>query len=115
MSCYCDYDRPEFISTTIRTARKTHKCCECGHIIQPNEKYEHVAGKWDGDFSTFNTCEMCADLRDSLVDNGGCYQYGGLNEEYWEHLHTVLPCGADEMHARIFTKHRGNDQTESVN
>ena len=75
MSCYCDYDPPEFVSTDTRTARKQHKCCECGHEIKPGEKYEHVAGKWDGRLGTFDTCEKCVDLRDSLAAQNGCFTY----------------------------------------
>ena len=107
MSCYCDYDSPEFISTDTRTARKQHKCCECGHVIGPGEKYEHVGGKWDGRFDTFDTCEMCVDLRDSLAaQNGGCFQYRGLNEYYLGYLQMLLPRGADALHAGVFAKHQ---------
>lgn len=106
MRCYCDYDPPEFVSTDTRKARTTHKCCECGHEIKPGEKYEHVVGKWDGTLSTFDTCEKCVDLRDSLADQNGCFTYGGLKEDYWNFLETVLPEGADAKHAKIFAKHR---------
>ena len=110
MSCYCDYDGPEFLSIDTRKARTQHKCCECGHVIEPGEKYEHVAGKWDGWLGTFDTCGMCAELREAVADyNGGCYQYGGLDEAYWAYLEELPPRdGLDThaLHAGVFAKHR---------
>lgn len=110
MSCYCDYDGPEFVSTDTRTARKQHTCCECGHVIALGEKYEHVAGKWDGKLDTFDTCEMCVDLRDALADyNGGCFQYGGLADGYWAYLDDLPPRDGVDIHALyagVFAMHR---------
>ena len=64
--CACisieDYDPPGFWCETTRTARKPHKCCVCWRKIQPGEKYEHVAGKWEGKISTFKTCADCQSL-----------------------------------------------------
>ena len=53
----------ELFSETIRTARKPHRCGECGRIIEPGEKYENAVGKWDGDFCTEITCADCLSLR----------------------------------------------------
>lgn len=110
MSCYCDYDQPEFIQVDMRTARKPHQCCECNHPIQPGERYEHVAGKWDGRLDTFDTCEACVELRAALADrNGGCFQYGGLDEEYWAYLENLPPRQDMDIHAQhagVFARHR---------
>lgn len=57
----CDY--PEFCSIRNPTARKDRKCQECGGTIAKGEKYTYIAGKWDGDFSTFADCNMCEVLR----------------------------------------------------
>ena len=109
MSCFCDYEAPEFYDRTERTARKRHRCCECGHDIQPGERYEHVSGKWDGQLNTFKTCEACVDLRDSLSAHSGCFQHEGLSEEYYEYLRNVLTgtdIDASEEHSRVMAMHR---------
>lgn len=71
--CYCDYDPPEFSSRRICVARKAHKCTECRGPIQPGEKYEYVAGRWEGEFCDFHTCERCVDLRQWVMNNVPCF------------------------------------------
>lgn len=79
-SCECDYDyeMPEFVCTTIVTARKAHKCCECGCPIPAGTRYERVSGKWCGDFDSFKTCLPCAAIRKDF----GC-SYGGVRNDLW--------------------------------
>jgi hypothetical protein len=85
MSCYCDYENtPSFFTERELTAKKEHKCCECGHVIKPGERYENVSGKWE-EFRTFKTCEKCADLRASLQDVM-CPSFGDMFAEYREYL-----------------------------
>ena len=88
--CYCDYDYdpPEFFRKRISTARKEHRCGECGRIINVGAKYEYVAGKWDGHLNTFKTCEQCHDLRQWLVNSLPCFcwGYGGAFEEAAEYV-----------------------------
>lgn len=64
--CDCDGEPPEFYDANIVRARKPHRCCECLSEIEPGEHYEHVAGKWQGDFATFKTCIECIELREAL-------------------------------------------------
>jgi hypothetical protein len=61
----CDY--PEFYSVRNPTARKDRKCQECGGTIAKGEKYTYIAGKWEGDFSTFVDCSKCEALRQYCV------------------------------------------------
>lgn len=44
---------PKFYDERLVTARKPHKCCETGRIIQPGERYWRITGKWDGTVKTF--------------------------------------------------------------
>ena len=37
--CCIDYDPPSFITTKWRKARKSHKCCECGAVIENGYPY----------------------------------------------------------------------------
>ena len=81
-ACYCDFDGPEFVSITRPIARKSHKCCECGCAIDKGDRYEYVAGKWEGYLDTFKICVHCLVIRDH-IDAGAecfCWAYGGLFE-----------------------------------
>jgi len=74
--CYCDYEPASFYRTRICTAKKQHRCCECGGIIFPGEKYEYVAAQWPNlhnDVCTYKTCERCVDLRTWAQNNLPCF------------------------------------------
>jgi hypothetical protein len=81
-ACYCDYDQPEFWSCRTSKARKTHRCCECRSDIRIGECYETTAGKWEGDFSVYKTCQRCAELRQWAIISVPCFcwYYGDLHE-----------------------------------
>ena len=85
----------EFSHTEMRTARKPHKCCECGEAISPGFRYEHVIGKYDGGISTYNTCHLCVEIR-MVFTCGNCWYFGQLWEEMsdygFENLTTASPC-----------------------
>lgn len=86
--CVCIYhgdgSEPEFISERIVTAKKKHCCHECGCIINPGEKYEYVAGVWDGDFDVWKTCLPCATIRKDFMECG--WIYGELWQDLYEQL-----------------------------
>ena len=81
--CSCDYDGdvPEFFARRVKKARKEHRCCECGATIQVGEQYEYIAGKWDGEISSFKTCLTCSRIRSDY-----CAPYTGLREILYEML-----------------------------
>jgi hypothetical protein len=83
MDCFCDYEPPEFYNKYSLRARKVHRCEECGGEIRAGEKYEYVSGKWCGDFSTFKTCERCADLRQWVKNSVPCFcwAHGSLHDD----------------------------------
>lgn len=86
-SCACFYDgeyAPEFFNERIVTARKAHRCGECGEEIKPGQRYEYVRGCWEGDFSTHKTCLPCRNVRDSLMKCG--FIYGRVWEDVREWL-----------------------------
>lgn len=81
-----DYDPPDFYQATTRKAAKPHRCEECSRLIETREPYEHVAGKWDGGFGTFATCQHCVAARRWLeVVCGGRFAHGGVLEDLREH------------------------------
>lgn len=82
--CYCDYDPPHLYRAAIRTARKPHRCYDCGGPISPGEKYEDVAAIWEygNGIDVVKTCERCYDIRIWVKNNVPCfcYAHGGLQE-----------------------------------
>jgi hypothetical protein len=67
MSDYSDCDVCSCAKEVIRKARKQHKCCECGNVINIGENYQYVSGIWDGEPSSYKTCESCSSVRDSFI------------------------------------------------
>ena len=93
--CDCEYDYdclPSFYNIKIRTARKEHKCCECGAMIQPREQYHYIAGKWDGCIDTFKTCLPCMRVRKDF-----CAPLSMLREEIYERLDFDYVTGEDRF------------------
>jgi hypothetical protein len=88
MSCFCDYDAPEFYNRYSPTARKAHACYECRGVIAAGEKYEYVSGMWDGRFDVFKTCIRCVHLRTWVKNNVPClcWAHGNL----WEDLFNTV-------------------------
>lgn len=83
MSCYCDYDQPEFFRSSQHKARKDHRCYECGRKIPPGEVYERSVGKWDGQISSHAVCLGCVTLRSYTESNVPCvcWLYGSMIED----------------------------------
>lgn len=74
LTCYCDYERPDFYRSGRPLASKPHVCTECGGCILPGERYETVFAKWNGDGrpDTVKTCVYCLEIRD-LLDEMDCF------------------------------------------
>lgn len=66
--CFIDNEPPDVFEAAVRRARKRHRCYECGEPIEPGERYEHAAGKWDGEWLAFRTCARCLYLRRRIAD-----------------------------------------------
>ena len=90
MECSCNIEvdnddgGPEFYSEAWRTARKVHKCYECGRKIEPGEKYEVVSGVWDGDFETYKTCNDCHTARSMFFPSG--YSFGMMWQDIVDYI-----------------------------
>lgn len=77
--CNCDRDNPSIYQETQRLAKKEHKCCECGWMIQPPSKYIAIAGLWEGKWSNYKQCFNCNQVGDRFVqETNCCYQLGQL-------------------------------------
>lgn len=80
--CSCDLVNPDVFRSTIRKARKQHKCCECGATIQPSSKYVDIFGVWDGEPGSYKQCLECSEIGDRLTKENDCgYAIGGLFQE----------------------------------
>lgn len=80
-----DYDGfNEFYSDRLVTARKPHKCCECGGAIGSGQRYQRASGKNDGNLWTEATCAVCAEIRAAFVC--GTWIFG----ELWESIRETM-------------------------
>lgn len=77
-------DYTTFHNAEVRTARKAHRCGECGRTITAGEVYEKVFGVADDPF-TAKTCQHCLAARKWIALECGGWLYGGVYEDLWEH------------------------------
>ncbi len=82
-------DGPEWLSETRHVARKEHRCCECGRVIQPRERYERATGLWDRKegLQTYKTCPHCLVARGWLQAECGGWLFGEVCEDLREHFY----------------------------
>lgn len=81
---FCD-DMPSVSSETVRTARKAHRCNECGRDIHPGEQYRSLFQVYDGSPGTFKTCQHCRVAQTWLIENCGGYMIEDVYSEMKEH------------------------------
>lgn len=86
--CYCDYEPCEFYRATKHTARKEHRCDECGGVIKAGTVYEYISGKTDGDLWTAKTCPNCLALREYVQAHVPCFCW---------YSHTMLDDAIDTL------------------
>jgi len=87
ISCNCSADVDEYPAVSsykIRTARKIHKCCECGSDILQGKKYEYVTMLYEGHWDDYKTCSPCLAIRKRYCPDG--YYFGMLREAISECL-----------------------------
>lgn len=117
--CYCDYDTPDFYHVEkISSARKSHKCYECGCQIQAGENYERIRAKWDGDCAIVKTCKRCLALREYVKAHVPCFcfEHGNVNEQAieeakaWNHEAPGFLFGAYRLKVEINRARKGLQQ-----
>ncbi len=84
--CRVDYADPcDVENRTVRRARKSHECSECGCVIARGETYTHTTilfeGKWDTNKRCVG-CELCAEWLGRECEG---YCYGGVIDDLREH------------------------------
>jgi len=78
---------PKLYECKIRTARKSHTCCECGGEILSGYLYYFHRGLWTWGFRQYKTCTKCELLSLKLAKALPCGEsipFGGLYEEWAE-------------------------------
>lgn len=84
--CYAsEGDVADVTNEQWRRAAKQHRCCECGAKIESGDLYQYTTMLYDGHWYDYKTCELCADLRDSLGDVT-CVPYEGLADAFTDWL-----------------------------
>ena len=87
----CMYDEIDdenvtiFINT-IRKARKSHLCNECGRTIARKEPYHFLSGLWDGRFDSYKTCLHCQIGQHWLQRQCRGFLLGMTQEDLQEHF-----------------------------
>ena len=81
--CSWDDDAPTIYRKSEHTARKEHRCCECGRTIRPGERHEYVFGIWDGRAETCSTCTHCLSIREWVVAHVpcSCWAHGSMLDD----------------------------------
>lgn len=94
------YCPAEFFDVLWPKARKAHTCSECNRIIERGDTYQRCNGKSDGEFWSFITCAVCAEIREAFSCEGESlggmmweemqdYAFPSLNESCFDKLQTV--------------------------
>ena len=91
ISCGCDdwYDIRSVGTARIVTARKHRECMDCRGPIRDGDVM-YVQSMFDFDEGTpvcpYYMCEACGDLAESLMEQGYCFTYGDVREQWLEYL-----------------------------
>jgi hypothetical protein len=70
----------------IVTARKQHRCDECGRPIECGERYQYVFAIWEGSPGAYHTCQHCLVAQDWLRAECGGWLFEGVEEDISEHV-----------------------------
>lgn len=69
-----------------RTARKRHRCYECRAEIFVGDEYREDTGLWDGEWSRFKMCGVCAEKAAYLLIECNGFLYGMVCQDYDDHM-----------------------------
>jgi hypothetical protein len=58
---------PSAFRSVARKARKAHKCCECGEVINIGDQYQYSSGIWDGEPDDFKQCLNCGVIFEAVT------------------------------------------------
>lgn len=106
MTCDCsDYEIPTVYRERLQTARKRHRCSECGGTVYPGEQYRYTFGVWDGSPGAFSACPRCLEAEAQFRATIPCLCWA-LGEMYESAIESIADsCGGDEAEAFIDEVH----------
>lgn len=84
MGHYCEVQCDFYSERRVR-ARKQHKCCETGRVIEVGEFYWRCVGSWEGEFGSFAQSEAAyhyARYANSIDPDSSCIGFGGIYESF---------------------------------
>ena len=87
---YAEDEGGNFPAVT-RTARKPHRCDECGRTIEPGEQYKIGAGIYDRSAWHAKQCRHCVAATTWLQAECGGFLHNAVREDLEEHWSEVLP------------------------
>lgn len=85
--CMIDYADGcvEMLDERTRTAKKSHRCSECGRVIQPGESYRLEKYVWEAQLTNHKTCRHCWSARGWLSEQCNGFCFGQVAEDIHEH------------------------------
>lgn len=85
--CYIDWSDgySELLRNSQPTARKEHKCSECGRIISKGERYTFEVTLFDKQIWQYKFCSHCILIRKWLEKQCGGWMYDAILEDFHEH------------------------------
>lgn len=84
-----------------QTARKPHRCGECGRTINPGERYTDERLVWDSQARTLKTCPHCMSARAYLGEHCHGWVYTAVEEDLQSHYYGSLGNTAEERRLRL--------------
>lgn len=89
--CDCNDRSPSFYTRKIVKGRKEHRCQECLRTIVKGEPHEVSKGKWEDDFETFRTCQLCLDMVNEIGLDCYCHSelFESVDESYFPDIESV--------------------------
>lgn len=117
--CYCDYETPTVYSIATPTAKRSHKCIECGNAISIGERYERITSLFDGEWDTYKTCCRCIAVREYVKAHVPCfcwYHYNLLDDAdaaMDEYAHLVPGMRMEYGRLRVLTRQRRASRANS--
>jgi hypothetical protein len=81
-------------TSTVRRARKEHRCAECRETIPAGARYEYQSGIWEGDPFSHKTCLSCVEIRDHFACDGYIYGelWNDLEQNFFPDMKAGGPC-----------------------
>ncbi len=98
MGCDCDYEPCQIYNETRYTARKEHRCTECGGRIPKGESYVRIESLYDGRWSTDKHCGDCRVTICSVGEILGgkgcfCFALGNMRQDLvdlWDYCNSEV-------------------------